>query len=264
MWYLSVMLIFKNETLNLRTWMEHYLWQGVQHFFLIDNGSTDNPLTILTPYIERGLVTYVYKPAPYLQVAHYRSTYDECDIRNKTQWLLVCDSDEFVYGIHGPLIKAVHHVDKRLHKNAIYLHWFSFGNGGVQAHPLDIRTTFVRRQPMDPIHTKYIVRTAAMTGGSSQLSVHTLVESHTQRAIPATDRTNIICADDIIHCNHYVVQSVEWYQTVKARRGDSASESNNGKCSEQFFEEAERLSTETDTTLRDLVVLWGNEQTKRW
>jgi len=51
----SVIAIFKNETMNLKMWLEHYLWQGVDHFFLIDNGSTDDPHKILQPYIDRGI-----------------------------------------------------------------------------------------------------------------------------------------------------------------------------------------------------------------
>ena len=41
-YYLSIVAIFKNESWILKEWIEHYLNQGVDHFFLIDNGSTDN------------------------------------------------------------------------------------------------------------------------------------------------------------------------------------------------------------------------------
>ena len=36
---------------------------GVQHFYLVDDESTDNPKPILDPYIEEGLVT-MYPPTP--------------------------------------------------------------------------------------------------------------------------------------------------------------------------------------------------------
>jgi hypothetical protein len=54
MYYLSVLSIFKNETINLKLWLDHYLWQGAEHFYLIDNGSTDEPLNILQEYIDKG------------------------------------------------------------------------------------------------------------------------------------------------------------------------------------------------------------------
>ena len=43
----TIMAIFKNETMNLKLWLDHYLWQGIEHFYLIDNDSNDNPINIL-------------------------------------------------------------------------------------------------------------------------------------------------------------------------------------------------------------------------
>lgn len=70
------MAIFKNETMNLKMWLDHYLWQGVEHFYLIDNGSTDNPMTILQEYIDKGIVSYYFKPEKYNQIKHYREVFD--------------------------------------------------------------------------------------------------------------------------------------------------------------------------------------------
>lgn len=42
MYFLSLLAIFKNEETSLSLWIEHYCWMGVDHFYLIDNGSTDN------------------------------------------------------------------------------------------------------------------------------------------------------------------------------------------------------------------------------
>ena len=36
--YLSVLGIFKNEAHIFAEWIEHYLTEGVDHFFLVDNG----------------------------------------------------------------------------------------------------------------------------------------------------------------------------------------------------------------------------------
>ena len=85
MYYLSVLSIFKNETMNLKIWIEHYLWQGVEHFYLIDNGSDDDPLTILKEYIDNGIVSYYYLPEKYKQVDHYRYIFDTENIRNRTK-----------------------------------------------------------------------------------------------------------------------------------------------------------------------------------
>ena len=37
MYYFSLLGIFKNEADGMQEWLEHYLWQGVEHFFIINN-----------------------------------------------------------------------------------------------------------------------------------------------------------------------------------------------------------------------------------
>ena len=46
--YLSILSTFKNEATILKEWIDYYLQQGFDHFYLIDNGSTDNFLETLT------------------------------------------------------------------------------------------------------------------------------------------------------------------------------------------------------------------------
>jgi len=49
-YYLSVYAIFKNESVALEEWLTHYINEGVDHFFLIDNGSTDDYEPILNKF----------------------------------------------------------------------------------------------------------------------------------------------------------------------------------------------------------------------
>ena len=51
-----IVAIFKNESHILKEWMEHYISQGIDKFFLIDHNSTDNYFHILQPYINSGMV----------------------------------------------------------------------------------------------------------------------------------------------------------------------------------------------------------------
>ena len=37
----GLMAIFKNESMGIREWIEHYVWQGVDKILLINNNSTD-------------------------------------------------------------------------------------------------------------------------------------------------------------------------------------------------------------------------------
>ena len=43
---LSVGGVFKNEAHSIKEWIDHYLFHGADHFYLINDGSTDNTLSI--------------------------------------------------------------------------------------------------------------------------------------------------------------------------------------------------------------------------
>jgi len=206
----SVIAIFKNETMNLKMWLEHYLWQGVDHFFLIDNGSTDDPHKILQPYIDRGIVTYRSFPERFQQSAHYRRIFDEERVRDRSLWVCVCDLDEFFYGAHRPLRDTLRDMDAESNEeiNVIYSSWKMFGHEHLREHPPDIRTAIVHRNPeLEHQHTKYIFKTRIVTD-SSMLWIHCLRVS-----------TRDCTENERIQLNHYPIQSLQFYQQVKMTRG---------------------------------------------
>ena len=45
-YYLSVFAVFKNKSHIFRERITHYLKEGVDHFYLFDNGSTDNYVSV--------------------------------------------------------------------------------------------------------------------------------------------------------------------------------------------------------------------------
>ena len=66
--FLVVVGIFKNEADILPEWLEHHLWQGVEHFFLIDNNSTDDWQGAVAPFAKH--VSVRNDPIPYQQERH--------------------------------------------------------------------------------------------------------------------------------------------------------------------------------------------------
>ena len=58
----SICAIFKNEAPYLKEWIEYHLIFGVDHFYLYNVGSHDSFQSILKPYINKGLVTYIDWP----------------------------------------------------------------------------------------------------------------------------------------------------------------------------------------------------------
>ena len=60
--YLAVCAIAKNEGPYFKEWIEWYLKQGVEKFYIYDNESTDCTKEVLAPYIESGVVDYTFFP----------------------------------------------------------------------------------------------------------------------------------------------------------------------------------------------------------
>jgi hypothetical protein len=287
-YHLSVMSIFKNEMMNMKTWVEHYLWQGVDHFYMLDNESDDDPLSYLQPYITKGIVTYEYCPGKYNQVERYQKTYDK--IKNDTKWLIICDLDEFFFGKKQNI---AHSLDNVTHP-VLYCNWIMFGSSGLQQHPDDIRVSLVHRDPVVSKLTKYIIQTKYIN--SCNLSVHTcdteidittgivlayvfilsilfiiqLIEAK-NKTIILTSIIFVICisifiiymnlhihrhirnANEFISLHHYSIQSVEFFQRIKMTRGDVNLISFENIRDMNYFNKYDQPCTELDTTLSDLV-----------
>ena len=210
MYYLSVLSIFKNETMNLKLWIEHYLWQGVEHFYLIDNDSTDEPLSILQEYIDKGIVTYYSLPERHKQPEHYRFVFDNENLKEKTKWLAVCDLDEFFYGVDKKLTTNIQRLDPYYHY--ILCNWYMFGSDGNIEHPEDIRTSITHRKTDVFSETKYIFKTKLIKD-SSPIWIHELLNA------PYINPRCIRKANKLIKLNHYPLQSIEFFQKVKMTRG---------------------------------------------
>ena len=210
---LSVMSIFKNESMNLKVWIEHYLWQGVEHFYLIDNGSTDNPLNILKEYIQHDIVTYYFKPEKYQQENNYRTVFDNENLKEKTKWLCICDLDEFFFGSEQKLVYALDEFDEF---DVINTHSFFYGNDNLINHPKDIRTQIIHRSSDMQNGLKYIFKTSCINN-SSEIWIHWLVQSG---SLIKKSGLNQAFTDTKIRLNHYIIQSLEYWQNIKMKRGD--------------------------------------------
>jgi FkbM family methyltransferase len=224
----AIMAIFKNETMVLKTWLEHYLWQGVEHFYLIDNGSTDQPLSILQKYIDEGIVTYYYRPERFCQAQHYRVVFDLENLKETCKWLCICDLDELFFGTEQILAKELDNFDNY---DVINTHSFFYGSDGLINQPEDIRTAIVHRTDDIINGNKYIFKPSTVKD-SSEIWIHWLVEPGTyqkKNGLISTDN------DTKIRLNHYIVQSLEYFQEVKMTRGDvSVSQNENIRTMETF------------------------------
>ena len=65
---LAVAAIFQNEARFLKEWIDFHRIVGVEHFYLFDHLSQDNPRKVLEPYIDIGLVQLTSWPIQYTNV----------------------------------------------------------------------------------------------------------------------------------------------------------------------------------------------------
>jgi hypothetical protein len=245
MYYLSVLAIFKNETMNLKLWIDHYLWQGVDHFYLIDNGSNDNPLSILNDYINNGIVSYFYLPERHKQVDHYRFVFDNQNIKNKTQWLAVCDLDEFFFGVDQKLTTKIKSLEP--YYDYILCNWKMFGSNGLLKHPPDIRTAITHCEKSLHENTKYIFKPNIIKD-SSQIWIHKLI--NTSNINPRRIRI----ANQLIKLNHYPIQSQEFFRKVKMTRGDVDNGGSENVRNITYFNSYDKKSDSNDEALKNIIL----------
>ena len=89
---IGILCYFKNEGHIIHEWLMHHRAWGIQHIWLIDNGSEDD--YSIDSYIKDGFVT-LYSETTMPQVASYQKYVKE--ITKHVHWLAVLDMDEFLY-----------------------------------------------------------------------------------------------------------------------------------------------------------------------
>jgi len=138
---LSICAIFKNEAPYFKEWIEFHKLQGVEHFFLYNNNSDDDYLTVLQPYINTGEVTLRQWPYEYnselknLEII-IRNAYADCiqTYRTMTNWLAVIDIDEFLFCPDGQDLPSFL-IDYEGY-GGVCVNWRLFGTSHLETIPL--------------------------------------------------------------------------------------------------------------------------------
>lgn len=131
----SVCAIFQNEERFLKEWIEYHKMQGVEHFYLYNNNSQDNSLTVLFPYIGSGEVEVIDWPDlwPDIQFPFgcQAKAYNHClkKCKNETRWLALIDTDEFIVTKDFKSIKKV--LNENYNASAVHAWWRCYGTSNV-------------------------------------------------------------------------------------------------------------------------------------
>ena len=226
--------IFKNEAHIMEEWLEHYKNQGVEYFYLIDNGSTDDWEDKLGNYP----VTVIKDDEKHIQPKHYNKYLDT--VKKMAEWVVVVDLDEFVYGRNEPLVKAISRYDPNI--NHIRIKWKMFGSNGHINQPDSVIDNFTFRleEEGDPeecfANHKSIVKTADL----ENFGIHDC-EMNNDNIISLPDKWGEKNFQEApIHLNHYAIQSWKWFEAVKMTRGDVGSSGNIGVRNREYFDKYDK------------------------
>jgi len=214
---LSIAAIMKNEKPYLKEWIEYHRLQGVEHFYLCDNGSTDATKQYLEPYIKNGLITYIEMPGTNKQLSCYEKIV--ADYKNDTKWLAIIDLDEFLVPLKAKNMQSF----LREFKDAseVSLHWMNYGDSGAIKRSDGLVTEFFTAHGRFLNHTvKSIVRPKDVIDFKAFGSNHYVKvkgKSVNEYHQPVDYMLNMHISGDKARVNHYIVKSFAEFLYKKQR-----------------------------------------------
>ena len=129
--FISIVAIVRDEALNFPEWIEYHKIIGIDKFYIYDNESTDNTREILQPYIDAGIVEYIYFPGEKMQTVAYNHFLTH--FKNETQWATTIDLDEFIVSKQEPFVSFLRKQNPNIAQ--ILVPWVFFGSNGHIKRP---------------------------------------------------------------------------------------------------------------------------------
>lgn len=212
---LSVGAIFNNEAPYLKEWLLHYLNRGVEHFYLINDESTDNYQEVLEPFKDKITLFNVEKREEYRFRQRDLYNFFFLPIKKETKWITICDIDEYIW---SPQYLNLQDVCKHLEKENtkyITIPMVLFGSNNYKEQPESIVKSFTKRSCIDEEYQKFIIqyaqiKTMCQTSEIKHFDIHV---SHAKCEKKHQDLTNI--QNNLLRLNHYRLQSEEkWKQSL--------------------------------------------------
>jgi len=220
MFYFTIGAVFKNEAHIMKEWIEHYLYHGVEHIYLINDNSNDHFLDILQPYIDKKMVSLYNNTLVYERVGRQTILYNHFFQRHlkETKWFGIVDLDEFMYSPQEIDIKKI--LRNYENEKQLQINWVHFGSSGHIKQPDNVVRNFVYRGEYNSSTNgpngrynsyKSIVNTN--NNNNIQLSMH--AHGRETRNISFNEK------EPKLLINHYTIQSLEFWQNIKMTRGDA-------------------------------------------
>ena len=207
----------KNEKPYLKEWIEYHRLQGVEHFYLCDNESTDGSKEYLKPYIDKKLITYIYQPGINQQLKCYQKVVDA--YKKDTKWLAIIDIDEYLVPLKSKSMKKF--LKDFDDVSEVSLHWMNYGDNNLFSRSQGLITETFTSHGLNLNHTvKSIVKPDMVIdfnsfGANHYVKVHG--KSVNEYHKPVSYMLNFNISGDLARVNHYILKSFEEFHHKKSR-----------------------------------------------
>jgi len=224
---LSVLTMFKNESLIIEEWIQHYLKEGVDHFYFIDNGSDDDYETKIAKYKDK--ITLVKDPRRFkknTQSLLYNHHYLNI-VKKETEWLIVCDIDEYFYIAND--MTLIDFFNSDVQQDIIWVPWRLFGTKYIDTPKSLIESLLIRKKDQELGRVEndfWSVDGAGTTSGYGKSIIKTekIERLGVHICTMETNATGIkLDLNDKLRLNHYKLISESYYKNNKCVRGGGDS-----------------------------------------
>ena len=128
--YYSVVVVIKDEARNMREFILFYKLTGADRIYIYDNGSTDNLLEVIEPFLKNGFVVYKRWPGKVAQAPAYRDAVRRT--KKRTKWLAILDADEYLFSPKGSMPEQLKDYEEY---PGVGVNWILFGDNGHDRRP---------------------------------------------------------------------------------------------------------------------------------
>ena len=253
-YYFSLCAVFKEQAINMHEWISHYLLEGADHIFLVDNGSQDNFMPVVQPFVDKGLVTVMINARQHVQqqiLEHY-----VLPILNVTEWMLNVDLDEILYAKEGSIAEVLRAAPCNI--AAFAVPWKMFGSSGHKEHP---KGSLVKNfQWRSSAQTNPNFKTVFRSSMTNSFSIHTAEVTGETLSMEIGEncggndgcgkamQAGFITTPNALQLNHYAIQSLQWFVKTKMSRGDVMAAQADSLRSFDYFEAYDKRSNGTQDT----------------
>ncbi len=227
---MTVCSIFQDEAEWLPEWIEFHLKQGVEHFYLYNNQSTDNYREILDSYISSGVVEVIEWNKDSTSISDFTivqcGAYQDCleKIAKIAKWCAIIDTDEFLFSVNGEKLPET--LEKYSNFPGVGVNWACYGTSGVQKIPRNKKMveTLLLRAPLDftdNYYYKSIVRPSEVAICDSphfcKYKKGRPAVTENKKSLGNTHRTKKVSLN-ILRINHYWARDLDFFYNVKIDR----------------------------------------------